>query len=59
MIVKTLVEFEFVIETPQDEKARQEIREAIKDKIVDDGNAYYQDDEGASMVSVAIKTYGI
>lgn len=58
-IIKTLVEFEFVIEAPQNEKAKQEIRDAIKDKIINDGNAYYQDDEGASMLAVIIKRYGI
>ena len=63
MEIKTLVEITFEIPTlPKDsrrEGAKQKIREAIHEKVINDANAYYQDDEGASMTAIRIKEFGI
>jgi len=63
MKIKSVVMFEWEIpRLPKDgrlEDAMETVRQAIKDKILDDGNAYYQNDEGASMIAVDIKEFGI
>lgn len=57
MIVKTLVEFEF--EVPYGSEA-EVIRKSIKEQIINDGNAYYVDDEAvANMTAIQIKEFGI
>ena len=62
--ITTIVEitFELVNTLPKDsrrEAAKRKIRQAIREKVLNDTNAYYQDDEDASMTSVEIKEFGI
>lgn len=63
MKIKTLVEFTWEVPTlPKDNRleiAKKRIRDDIRDKIINDMNAYYQDDVVASMVEIDIKRWGI